>query len=58
MAKNKKHSQSYDEFEGVRKRRVEPPKSRHNFKDHLKDVLENENWDELEDECYYESHQR
>lgn len=50
MGKIKKSFREYsEEVEEVRKRPLKK-ESRHNFKTHLMDVIENEEWDELEDE--------
>jgi ubiquitin C-terminal hydrolase len=50
MGKIKKSFKQYsEENEEVRKRPLKK-ESRHNYKTHLMDVIENEDWDELEDE--------
>ena len=50
MGKIKKSFREYtEENEGVRRRPLKK-ESRHNYKTHLIDVIESENWDELEDE--------
>jgi len=55
MSKGKNNPQKYDEFEGIRKKRLKD-NSRHNFKTHLEHVIEDGDWDLLEDELYEESH--
>jgi hypothetical protein len=50
MGKIKKSFREYtEENEGVRKRPLKK-ESRHNYKTHLMDVVESEDWDELENE--------
>lgn len=50
MGKIKKSFREYtEENEGVRKRPLKK-ESRHNYKAHLIDVIESEDWDELENE--------
>jgi hypothetical protein len=50
MGKIKKSFREYsEENEELRKKRIKK-ESRHNFKTHLMDVIENEDWDELEEE--------
>mgnify|MGYP000058134295 CR=1 FL=1 len=50
MGKIKKSFREYsEEGEGIRKKPIKK-ESRHNYKAHLMDVIENEDWDELEDE--------
>jgi len=50
MGKIKKSFKQYsEENEEVRQRPLKK-ESRHNYKTHLMDVIENEDWDELEDE--------
>jgi len=50
MGKVKKSFRQYtEENEGIRKRPLKK-ESRHNYKTHLIDVVESEDWDELEDE--------
>jgi hypothetical protein len=43
------------ETDGLKQKKLKK-ESRHNFKDHLKDVIDTENWDELADELYYDEH--
>jgi hypothetical protein len=52
---NKSFKDYVDETDGLRKKKLKK-ESRHNFKDHLRDVMETEDWDALEDELYEESH--
>ena len=55
MGKIKKSFKEYsEENETVRKRPLKK-ESRHNYKTHLMDVIENEDWDELEDELSEQS---
>ena len=50
MGKVKKSFRQYtEENEDIRKRPIKK-ESRHNYKTHLIDVVESEDWDELEDE--------
>ena len=50
MGKVKKSFSEYtEETEGLRKKPIKRP-SRHNFKTLLVDVIENQDWDELENE--------
>jgi hypothetical protein len=50
MGKIKKSFKQYsEENEDVRKRPLKK-ESRHNYKTHLKDIIETEDWDELENE--------
>lgn len=49
MSKTRKTFKQYSEENEVRKRPLKK-ESRHNFKTHLIDAVENEEWDELEDE--------
>lgn len=50
MSKSTKRFKEYlEESEGIRNKPLKK-ESRHNFKTHLLDVIENEEWDELEDE--------
>ena len=54
MGKIQKSFREYtEETEGVRKRPLKK-ESRHNYKAHLEQVIDNEDWDELENE-YTES---
>ena len=48
MSKSRKTFREYSE-EDVRKRPLKK-ESRHNYKTHLMDVIEQEDWDELEEE--------
>lgn len=57
MSKSKNYHNKHIETDGLKQKKLKK-ESRHNFKTHLQDVMENENWDELQDELYYESHQR
>ena len=55
MGKIKKSFREHtEENEKVRKRPLKK-ESRHNYKTHLMDVIENEDWDELEDELNEQS---
>ena len=55
MGKVKKSFREHtEESEAVRKRPLKK-ESRHNYKTHLMDVVENEDWDELEDEVSEQS---
>jgi hypothetical protein len=47
--KTKGFSEYIEETDLVRKKKLKR-ESRHNYKAHLMDVIESENWDELEDE--------
>lgn len=50
MGKIKKSFREHsEENEGIRPKRIKK-ESRHNYKTHLMDVIENKDWDELEDE--------
>lgn len=50
MGKIKKSFREHtEEIEEIRQKRIKK-ESRHNYKTHLMDVIENEHWDELEDE--------
>jgi len=50
MGKIKKSFREHsEENEVIRPKRIKK-ESRHNYKTHLMDVIENEDWDELEDE--------
>jgi hypothetical protein len=55
MSKSKDFYNKHVETDGLKKKKLKK-ESRHNFKDHLRDVLDTENWDELQDELYYEEH--
>lgn len=56
MSKSTKRFKEYlEESDNIKHKRLKK-ESRHNFKEHLKDVMENEDWDALEDELYEESH--
>jgi hypothetical protein len=55
MSKTKNFYNKHVETEGLKQKKIKK-ESRHNFKTHLHDVIENENWDELSDELYYEEH--
>jgi hypothetical protein len=55
MGKIKKSFTEYtEENEGIRKRPLKK-ESRHNYKTHLMDVIETEDWDELENELSEQS---
>ena len=55
MGKIKKSFREHtEENETVRKKPLKK-ESRHNYKTHLMDVIENEDWDELEDELNEQS---
>lgn len=53
MSKSRKTFREYTE-EDMRKRPLKK-ESRHNYKTHLMDVIEQEDWDELEDEVSEQS---
>lgn len=57
MSKSKNHDNRryIDDYEVVKQKKLKK-ESRHNFKDHLRDVMERGEWDQLEEELYYESH--
>jgi len=56
VSKTTKRFKAYiEESDGIRKKRLKD-ESRHNYKEHLKDIIDHEEWDELEDELYEESH--
>jgi hypothetical protein len=57
MSKSKNFHNKHVETDGLKQKRLKK-ESRHNFRDHLKDVIEHGDWDELQDELYYESHNR
>lgn len=57
MSKSKDFYNKHIETDGLKKKKLKK-ESRHNFKDHLRDVLDSENWDELNDELYYEEHSK
>jgi len=54
MGKIKKSFREYIQEDDVRKRPLKK-ESRHNYKKHLMDVIENEDWDELENEISEQS---
>jgi hypothetical protein len=54
MGKIKKSFREYLQEDDVRKRPLKK-ESRHNYKKHLMDVIENEDWDELENELSEQS---
>jgi len=55
MGKIKKSFREHtEEIEEIRQKRIKK-ESRHNYKTHLMDVIENEDWDELEDELSEQS---
>ena len=54
MGKIKKSFREYLQEDDVRKRPLKK-ESRHNYKKHLMDVIENEDWDELENEISEQS---
>jgi len=52
MGKIKKSFRDYtEENDGIRKKPLKK-QPRNNYKKHLMDVVENEDWDELEDDLY------
>lgn len=55
MSKTKNFYNKHVETEGLKQKKIKK-ESRHNFKTHLHDVIENEDWDELADELYYDEH--
>ena len=56
MGKTTKRFKAYiEESDGIRKKRLKN-ESRHNFKEHLKDIIEHEDWESLEDELYEDEH--
>ena len=50
MGKIKKSFREYTEENGGVRKRPLKKESRHNYKTHLMDVIESEDWDELENE--------
>ncbi len=55
MGKIKKSFREYaEETEEIRQKRIKK-ESRQNYKTHLMDAIENEDWDELEDELSEQS---
>jgi hypothetical protein len=55
MGKIKKSFREHsEESEEIRHKRIKK-ESRHNYKTHLMDVIENKEWDELEDELSEQS---
>jgi len=55
MGKIKKSFKEYSEdYDGIRKRPLKK-ESRHNYKTHLIDAIESQEWDELEDELNEQS---
>ena len=49
MGKTTKRFKAYiEESDGIRKKRLKN-ESRHNFKEHLKDIIEHEDWESLEE---------
>jgi hypothetical protein len=57
MSKSKDFYNKHVETDGLKKKKIKK-ESRHNFKEHLKDIIEHEDWDELQDELYYDEHAR
>lgn len=57
MSKSKNFYNKHVETDGLKQKKIKK-ESRHNFKTHLQDVIETEDWDELQDELYYESNNR
>ena len=58
MGKTTKRFKAYiEESDGIRKKRLKN-ESRHNFKEHLKDIIEHEDWDELEQETFEYEHRK
>lgn len=56
MSKTTKRFKTYiEESDGIRKKRLKD-ESRHNFKEHLKHIIEDEDWESLEDELYEDEH--
>ncbi len=56
MGKTTKRFKEYlEESGGIRHKKLKK-ESRHNFKEHLKDLIEHEDWDELEDEISEHEH--
>ena len=55
MSKTKEYHNKHLETDGLKHKKIKK-ESRHNFKEHLKDIIDTENWDELQDELYYEEH--
>jgi hypothetical protein len=56
MGKSTKRFKEYiEEGEYLRRKKLKK-ESRHNYKEHLKDVIDHQDWDELAEELYYESH--
>jgi hypothetical protein len=55
MSKTKEYRNKHLETDGLKHKKIKK-ESRHNFKEHLKDIIDSENWDELKDELYYEEH--
>jgi hypothetical protein len=56
MGKRTKSFKEYiDENDGIRHKKIKK-ESRHNFKEHLKHMIEDEDWDSLEDEINEQEH--
>jgi len=56
VGKTTKRFKAYiEEADGIRRKRLKD-ESRHNFKEHLKDIIEQEDWESLENELYEEEH--
>jgi len=53
----KRFKEYLEESGGIRKKRLKD-ESRHNFKEHLKDLIDHEDWDELEEETIEYEHQK
>lgn len=55
MTKKTKRFKEYLEEDDLRHKKLKK-ESRHNYKDHLRDIIESGDWDELEDETYEQEH--
>ena len=56
MGKTTKRFKQYiEESDGIRHKKLKK-ESRHNFKEHLKDMIEDGSWEELEDEIIEHEH--
>jgi len=51
----KRFKEYLEENDGIRHKKLKK-ESRHNFKEHLKDLIEHEDWDELEEETLEYEH--
>ena len=55
MTKKTKRFKEYLEEDDLRHKKLKK-ESRHNYKDHLRDIIDSGDWDELEDETYEQEH--